>query len=156
LIARALSLSLLVFACGPAFAESDPIMGRWIYVPTASTYSNPAQALARASATYEPFGQDGLKFTSEIVRQDGSIVRRGWSAAFDGKDHEVTGDPAFDAVALRRVNRYSFMFIYKKAGRILSAQVRDVSPDLKTMTLIQLGVTASGSTTNNTVIFTRE
>ena len=105
---------------------------------------------------YEPAGENGLKFTSEIFRQDGSVVRRGWIATFDGKDHAVTGDPAFDVVALRRVNRHTFMFVYRKSGHIVSAQVRDVSPDLKTMTLIQLGVTASGVPTNNTVVFTRE
>jgi hypothetical protein len=131
-------------------------MGRWNFIPSASVYSDPAQALVRAIAVYEPSGDNGLKFTSEIFRQDGSVVRRGWTAKFDGKDHAVIGDPALDAVALRRVNRHTFMFIYKKSGRIVSAQVRDVAPDLRTMTLIQLGVTASGSTTNNTVVFTRE
>lgn len=137
-------------------SERDPIMGRWVFVPASSVYTDPGQALVRAVAIYEPLGDDGINFTSEIVRQDGSIIRRGWKATFDGKEHAVEGDPAFDAVALRRVNRQTFMFIYRKSGRIVSAQVRDVSPDLQTMTLYQLGTSPSGTPTSNTVVFTRE
>ena len=62
---------------------------------------------------------------------------------------------------MRRLHKFldeigaEILFVYKKDGRIVSAQVRDVTPDLKTMTLIQLGTTASGSVINNTVVFDR-
>ena len=58
-------------------------------------------------------------------------------------------------MAVRRINRNVFFFVYKKAGKIVSAQVRDVSLDGQKMTLTQLGVMTSGASANNIVIFER-
>ena len=156
--AQAVLSATVLFALigAAAAADPDPIMGKWVFSSTQSVYSDPAHALVRATAWYEPHGDNGMRFTSEIVRKDGSIIKRGWTANFDGKDYPVSGDDALDAVALRRVNRHTIVFVYKNGGKLVSAQVRDVSPDLRTMTLIQLGVTASGAATNNTVIFLKE
>lgn len=153
-IAAALIISASTVLSSSA-ADSDPVMGVWLYKPAQSQYSDAAQALERAFAKYEPDGNSGIRFSSEIHRKDGSVIRRTWTANTDGTDHPVEGDEAFDAVAVRRINTRAFFFLYKKAGRIVSAQVRDVSADGRTMTLTQLGVNASGATTNNVVIFER-
>ena len=154
--------ALLIIAgvfCGreaKAAETDDPIVGTWLLVPSQSVHSDAAQSLERAFARYEPADGGAIRFTSEIHRKDGAVIRRGWTAKPDGNDHAVSGDPGFDMIALRRVNRHTILFLYKKEGRILSAQVREVSADLKRMTLIQLGTSPSGTAINNTVIFDRE
>lgn len=153
---KTLAALLLVLAAGEAAADTDPIVGKWAYNPARSSYGDARQALARAYAWYEIDASGRLRFTSEIHRPDGQLVRRSWSAAFDGRDYAVAGDPGFDAVALRRINPHVILFIYKKDDRVLSAQVREVSPDRKTMTLTQLGVSADGRVLNNIVFFERQ
>lgn len=156
-------LSLLLFFAatfhsGHAYASEtdDPISGTWLLSPTLSTHSDQTQSLERAFARYESKENGAIRFTSEIHKKDGTIIRRGWTAMPDGNDHPVSGDPGFDTIALRRVNSHTILFLYKKEGRIISAQVREVSADLKSMTLIQLGIGTSGNPINNTVIFNRE
>ena len=156
LIKCAVGVLICIASAAAASDQHDPIMGTWIFRLSASAHSDPAQALDRATARYEPYADSGIRFTSEIYRKDGTVIRRSWTAAADGTDHAVVGDSAFDSVALRRVNRHAILFLYKKDGKIVSAQVRDVSPDLKSMTLTQLGITAAGAVMNNTVVFDRE
>ena len=122
---RSIAATLIISAStvlSASAADSDPVMGVWLYKPAQSQYSDAAQALERAFAKYEPDGNSGIRFSSEIHRKDGSVIRRTWTANTDGTDHPVEGDEAFDAVAVRRINTRAFFFLYKKAGRIVSAQ----------------------------------
>lgn len=151
----ALAVVLAAFFAG-ANAEVDPIVGKWAFDAARSSYGDARQALSRAYAWYEIDEAKRLRFSSEIHRPGAEVVRRSWTAGFDGNDYRVEGDPGFDAVALRRINSHVILFIYKKEGRVLSAQVREVSADRRTMTLTQLGVNAEGRVLNNTVFFVKE
>ncbi|MBI4445074.1 MAG: hypothetical protein HY645_04120 [Acidobacteria bacterium] len=149
------TILLVVFGFFPLQAEDDPLIGTWKFVPEKSHYSSgggPKAAIAR----YEPYGENGVKFTSEIEMGNGNIVKRGWIAYFDGKEHPVTGDPNYDSIAMRRINSHTILYMYKKAGNIMSAQVRYIHPDGKTQTMTHLGVSANGQPIDNTVVFERQ
>ena len=105
------------YGCDVKAAETDdPIVGTWLLVPSQSVHSDAAQSLERAFARYEPADGGAIRFTSEIHRKDGGVIRRGWTAKPDGNDHPVSGDPGFDMIALRRVNRHTILFLYKKGS----------------------------------------
>lgn len=97
--------------------------------------------------------QGGLKFTNDGVNSEGKPTHSEWSGKFDGKDNPVTGDPARDAAALKKIDDHAFEITNKKGGKVVGTIRAAFSRDGKTRTQTGPGTNAKGIKTNNTVVY---
>ncbi|MBI4444276.1 MAG: hypothetical protein HY645_00085 [Acidobacteria bacterium] len=124
-------------------ALEDPFEGSWEVDLVKSKFASGAPVKS-AISLYESLDGNRIRYTAQFVGVDGTVVTREFTAAFDGEDHAVSGDPEADAVALSRLEPRVIMGIYKKKGRVTYAFVRAVSADGKSMTARQMGTNSKG------------
>src|SRR2546423_721911 len=102
--AALLVMMLLVMCSGLSAADEDPLMGTWKLNPAKSKYDPgpPPKSLIRK---HEP-APDGIKVTSNAIRQDGKTTHFDFTAKFDGKYYPVSGEGNRDEMALKRIDAY--------------------------------------------------
>lgn len=158
-MSRWLFVAVVVLAVGvasPVFAQ-DAHVGTWKQNFEKSKI-DPAPTAPRAQSitrTYEKFG-DGLKATLVTVSADGKRTTATFSAHFDGKDYPYTGSAAIDAIALKRIDNYSFEATNKKAGKVVVTGTNVVSKDGKTLTWTSKGTNAQGQPTSGVAVFEKQ
>ncbi len=131
-------------------AQSDMSAGTWELNVAKSSSTTP---LAKSQTrTWEVSGQS-VKYTMKGVGADGKPMLVQYAAAYDGKDHPITGDASSDTIALTRVDERNFRFTQKKAGKVVSTGTRVVSPDGRTLTVSTTGTNAAGQPTKSTLVF---
>jgi len=83
------------------FEQDDPFTGTWRFNPERSTLSTPPPQswVQQIIAT-----SDEVHVQETIAGLDGSQTLVEVMARFDGSDYPVTGSPAADTIAYRRVN----------------------------------------------------
>jgi len=59
-----------------------------------------------------------------------------YTAKFDGSDYPVKGEYSYDAVSLKKINSHSFEETDKRNGTVVDVSTTTVSPDGKTMTVV--------------------
>ncbi|HVN92763.1 MAG TPA: hypothetical protein VMT38_03655 [Terracidiphilus sp.] len=59
-----------------------------------------------------------------------------YTAKFDGNDYPYRGAYAYDAVSLKKINDHSFEELDKRAGAVIDDSTLTVSPNGKTMTVV--------------------
>jgi hypothetical protein len=107
-------LGLPIIAPQSAFAQSDPLIGTWKLNLAKSTYS-PGQPPRSDTVTFEAV-EGGLRSTVETIDAQGNSSKRVSIEFDDGNFHQVTGVPAVDAHATKRVNESTWWVIRTKAG----------------------------------------
>jgi len=126
--------------------QEDPFTGAWRFNPQRSTLSTPPPQSWVQQIIATP---DEVHVQETIVRSDGSQTVVEVMANFDGADYPVTGSPAADTIAYRRVSSNSISGTGRKNGVITLMETVTVAPESNTLTLsysIHSGahVTASG------------
>jgi len=87
---------------------------------------------------------------------DGKPVHSEWKGRFNGKDFEVTGDPAADMRAYTKVNDQTLNMTTKKGGKVVSQGKIVVAADGKSRVVTTSGVTAKGKKFTNTAVYDKE
>jgi hypothetical protein len=77
-------------------------------------------------------------------------------ANYSGKDSPVKGERDFDAVALRRIDRFTTFVINKKNGEVVRLLRRTVSKDGKTLTSAMVGITVTGQAIHNVTVYDKQ
>jgi hypothetical protein len=117
-----LKLTLLGLFAAIELNAADPRMGSWTLVSAQSTL-NPTNKLSVIP----------LKDTVHVVMSGETHID--FTAKMDGHETSVQGNPAFDRVELRRIDKFQAEAKEKKDG-VLVATVRDkLSPDAKELTI---------------------
>lgn len=157
---RWLFLAVVVLALGVAptvLAQTDPHIGTWKLNPAQSKSTppptNPPQSVMR---TYEPFEGNGIKATFVTVSADGKRTTSTYSAHFDGKDYPYTGTTNLTAIALKKVDAYSWAATNKGAGKSVTTGTNTVSKDGKTLTYAFKGTNAQGEPVGGVQVFERQ
>jgi hypothetical protein len=149
---------MLIFAalafCLTAVAAEDPSVGTWKLNPSESKFSSgpPPQSIV---LRIEPFGDNGLKITTETIDAQGKRSVSTFNGNFDSKDSPVSGDPTADSASLKRDDANTTETQNKKSGRITSFFKRIVSRDKKKMTVTKTENDAEGATVVDLEIFDR-
>ena len=65
---------------------------------------------------------------------EGNPISATFIAVFDGMPHRVTGVPHFDAQSVTRVDAYTLIRSFMKAGKLVMVETNVVSPDGKMLT----------------------
>ncbi len=133
--------ALVIVASTAAFAQAtNPLVGTW-KLNAAKSKGSPYKG---GGTKVEAVG-DGVKFTVELVAQDGKEVQWGFTAKYDGQDVKMTGsNPYGDTIALTRVDARTTRMSIKQAGKPTVSQVITVSEDGKTRTTTTKGVDVKG------------
>ena len=142
---------VLCFAVSGAFA-ADVFSGTWKLNLAKSKY-DPGPPPKGPNTTKIEAIKGGLKFTVDGVNAEGKPTHFEWSAQFDGKDNPVKGDPNRDAVALKKIDDYTFELTNKKDGKVTTVIRSVFSRDGKTRTNTTTGTNVKGVKVNNVTVF---
>ena len=134
-----------------ALAQADPFLGTWKLDLAKSTYS-PGPAPKSLTVTYSKAGPE-TKVVVDGVGGDGSKTHWEYTAAVDGKDYKMTGNPDGDTVSLKQINPRTVDVTYKRAGKPMLVNRRTLSADGKTLTVTTTGTNAKGETVKNVQVF---
>jgi len=148
-----LTLAALFAAVVVCFAAEDVNMGTWKLNETKSKIS-PGTA-KNTTVVYAAAG-DSVKITVDGVDADGKPAHNEWTGKFDGKDYAVTGDPASDMRAYRRVNGHTLALTVKKGGKVTVTGRIVVSADGKSRTVTNRGTDAKGKKISSTAVYDKE
>jgi len=148
--ASLVAVGLVIALAGTAFAQNDPSLGKWKLNLAKSKY-DPGPAPKSETRVYEAWENDGVKVTLNRVEADGKSVTFGYSAHYDGKDYEYTGSPAYDTIALKRVDATTTESTLKKGGKVVLTQKGVASADGKTRT-----VTTVTGANHNVAVFDKQ
>jgi hypothetical protein len=154
LVLTVLASAGLMALGGVAFA-ADASFGTWKLNVAKSTYS-PGPASKSQIAKVEPWGEDGVKYSSDLVGADGKPAHMEFQAKFDGKDYPFTGNPDADVIALKRIDGNTIESVSKLKGKVTLTVRGVVSSDGKTRTLTQTGHNAQGAEVKNVLVFERQ
>jgi hypothetical protein len=132
---------LVIATASPASAQfaatkqdeaPDALLGTWKLNVAKSKYS-PGPAMRGETRVYTR-GAEGVTGVVSRTYGDGEMERYEYIANFGG-EYMVTGNPAYDAVKLRRVDELASEAILSHAGMIYGVARRVISADGKSMTI---------------------
>jgi predicted nucleic acid-binding Zn ribbon protein len=150
-----LLLALVVTAAvSPSAAQTASVMpGQWTLDVGRSTYSpGPTPRSQHAVLTAIP---NGIRTVADRVEADGRMVHFEWSGTFDGKDRPVAGDPARDAVSVKKIDDYTLEVTNKKGGTVTTVLHSEYAKDGKSRVETITGVDARGRTIRNVTYWTK-
>jgi hypothetical protein len=139
---RLFSIAILVgLVTGTVLAQADnPLVGTW----KLNAAKSKGIAFKSGTTKVEAAGA-GVKFTVDLMGNDGTAAHWSFTANYDGKDVAVTGNSPFgDTVALTRVDERTTRINVKLAGKPSVTQTIAVSADGRTRTTTTKGTNAKG------------
>jgi hypothetical protein len=145
--------SVALFAQAPKAAKS-PFFATWKLNPAKSTYS-PGPAPKGQTAKLEPV-VGGMKVIADRLEADGKTTHFEWTAKFDGKDYPVKGDPARDAVSVKKIDDYNLEITNKKAGKVTTIIKAVYAKDGKSRTETFTGTDIQGRKINNVTVWDKQ
>lgn len=151
---RVILLALAVlFACSTVCLADNPHMGAWKLNEAKSKFG--PGATKNNTVVYEAAG-DSIKVTVDGVDGAGNAIHSEWTGKFDGKFYAVTGDPASDLRAYRRINNHTMALTGKKDGKINLTGRITVSANGRTRTVTTSGTNAKGKRVSNRAVYDKE
>jgi hypothetical protein len=152
----------LGFAGSVACLAKEAILGTWKLNEADSRWSPGAPK--NQTVVYKAARGD-IKVTVDGTDADGKPIHSEWSGKFDGKDYPVTGDPASDTRAYKRMdnasncdklNFCSVEFTGKKDGKVTMTGYIVVSPDGRSRTATVSGTDPNGNTIDTTATYDKQ
>jgi hypothetical protein len=147
-----LTLAALFAGVVVCFA-ADVNMGTW-KLNEAKSKISPGTAI-NTTVVYAAAG-DSVKITVDGVDADGKPAHNEWTGKFDGKEYPVTGDPASDMRAYKRVNDRTLALTIKKGGKVTMTVRVVVAADGKSRTVTASGTDAKGKKISSTMVYDKQ
>ncbi len=134
--------SILVPQPLSAARQADPHTGTWVLNTAKSKYT--AGPMPKEQTSVYTVEGDTLTVSTKGTSPDGKPLSTDFTAAFDGKDYPVKGNPDWDAVSAKRVDSHTIEFTRKRGGKVVQTSRSVVSKDGRTRTITTSGVNAQG------------
>ncbi|MDE2250326.1 MAG: hypothetical protein KGL25_02830 [Gammaproteobacteria bacterium] len=147
-----MTLLSTLFLGANAFA-ADAVAGSWKLNAAMSKFSGPA---AKSITRVYKETAEGTSLEQKTVGADGKEMSMHVTIKYDGKDHQVTGNPDADAVAGKLLDAHTAHFTMKRGGKEVGTVHRVVSADGKTLTANNIGTHADGKPYDDTLVFDRQ
>ena len=108
----------------PAIAAfgADNSLGTWKLNVEKSKYAPAPMPLKSLTVTREA-ADGGVKVTNTGEQADGTAINSSYTAKYDGKDVQVTGNSPYDTIAIKQVNANTLTDARKKTGGPYQATV---------------------------------
>ena len=132
---------------------ADNSLGTW-KLNTETSKFTPGPSPVKSLTVAREASDGGVKIIVTGERADGTPINGGYSAKYDGKDVQVTGNTPYDTIAVKQLNSNTLSDERKKTGGPYRATGRTViSKDGKTMTTTTKGTNADGKAFTNVMVF---
>jgi hypothetical protein len=138
-----------------AQGAKDPVVGKWILDPVASTFSGAVPD--KRVMTFEAVGADAIRQMVDTTNANGATDRSEFTAKFDGKDVPITNS-VLDFVSVKRISPTKVERSGKRRASkdtIVETQTREISADGKTLTITTTGMVFDGNEYGSTQVFKR-
>jgi hypothetical protein len=152
-----LALSFTVFMSSLAVSQTtrEPLVGVW-KLNVAKSKFDPGPPRRSETVTIEPYGENGLKTTADVIDAQGKNFVIVSAGLVDGKEFPVKGDANADTYAMTRIDANTIDRTSRKAGKETIVLRRSVSKDGKIQTVTTRGTTVDGRPLKNILIFERQ
>ena len=135
---------------------ADNTIGTWKLNVEKSKYSPAPMPVKSLNVTREA-SDGGVKVTTTGEQADGTPINASYTAKYDGKDVQVTGNAPYDTISIKQVNANTLTDERKKTGGPYHATSRLVVSDGgKTMTTTTKGVNTAGKKFTSTFVFDKQ
>ncbi len=142
---------LAALVAAPAFA-ADPIVGTWTLNTAKSKFTSGGEYKSGTRTYTEANGTYTLE--QKLTGADGK--EQSMSVTYkNGEDNKMSGG-ALDAIHAKKVNAHTWNFELKKDGKTVGHVHRVVSKDGKTLTVHNTGMSPSGKSGDETLVFDRQ
>jgi hypothetical protein len=139
-----------------AAVAADNSIGTWKLNVEKSKYT-PAPMPVKSLTVMREASDGGVKQTTTGERPDGTAINASYTAKYDAKDVQVTGNAPYDTIAIKQMNANTFTDERKKAGGPYKATGRTVISDGgKTMTTTAKGTNADGKAFTQIYVFDKQ
>ena len=152
-----LSKAFLAFAITTVVTfAADNTIGTWKLNVEKSKYSPAPMPVKSLNVTREA-SDGGVKVTTTGEQADGTAINASYTAKYDGKDVQVTGNAPYDTISIKQVNANTLTDARKKTGGPYHATSRMVvSKGGKTMTTTTKGANTAGKNFTSTFVFDKQ
>jgi hypothetical protein len=155
LIAAVLAIAAAAGGASDAIAAgADPVVGTWQLNVSKSTFTA-GQAIKSQTRTYSHSGGT-VSLDMKTAGADGKESTTHTTYQFNSKDAPVTGNPDYDTLSPKRVDRNTAKFTLKRAGKVVGTTSRTVSKDGATLTSKTKITTATGEKSENVLVFDKQ
>ncbi len=137
-----------------AAADTDPVVGTWQLNAAKSTFKS-GPAIKSQTRTYTKSG-DEITLEMKTVGADGKESTSHTTYKLNGKSFPVSGNPDYDNLVGKQINRHTAHFTLKKGDKVVGTTTRKVSPDGKTLTSTSHQTSASGEKSENVLILDKQ
>ena len=146
---------VLVMLLGFVTPADDPFAGTWILNLSKSSIPPPFPA-AKSQIVHLTINGSDLVTTEEVLTDSDETLTIHAKAKFDGKDYPMTGTPAVDTIAYRRVDRNTIKGVGKKDGKVVIQETAVLSPDGNSITGTYLMTDDTGKQVTAIAVFERK
>jgi hypothetical protein len=135
---------------------ADNSVGTWKLNVEKSKYTPAPMPVKNLSVTREA-SEGGVKVTTTGELADGTPINATYTAKYDGKDVQVTGNAPYSTIAIKQVDDNTLTDERKKTGSPYHATSRIViSNGGKTLTATTEGTNADGKEFTSTFVFDKQ
>jgi hypothetical protein len=135
---------------------ADNTIGTWKLNVEKSKYSPAPMPVKSLNVTREA-SDGGVKVTTTGEQADGTAINYSYTAKYDGKDIQVTGNGPYDTISIKQVDANTLTGQRKKTGGPYHATSRlVVSNGGKTMTTTTKGTNTAGKAFTSTFVFDKQ
>jgi hypothetical protein len=135
---------------------ADNSIGTWKLNVEKSKYT-PAPMPVKSLTVTREASDGGAKVTITGEQADGTQINSTYTAKYDGKDVQITGNSPYDTIAIKQVNANTLTDERKKTGGSYRGTSRLViSGGGKTMTTTTKGTNAAGVAFTSVFVFDKQ
>ncbi|MEP7272352.1 MAG: hypothetical protein ABI882_12680 [Acidobacteriota bacterium] len=143
---------LITLLVSPAFAQTT---GTWRMNPDKSTGNDEAPLPRSLLIRCEPH-PDGEAATIWRITEDGRSETVSMILRYDGRDHPHLLEEGFDAVSARKRENGDIEVAYKRDGKVVSRQIRRLTPDGQQMTIHLQFLSKTGTWLKGVMVFEKQ
>ena len=149
------AFTVLTLTAAVALA-ADNTIGTWKLNAEKSKYAGAPMPVKSLTLIREA-SDGGVKQTTTGEQTDGTAIKAGYTAKYDGKDVQVTGNSPYDTIAIKQVNANTLTDTRKKTdGKYQATSRIVVSNGGKTMTATTTGVNADGKEFTGVFVYDKQ
>ena len=135
---------------------ADNTIGTWKLNLGKSKYTGAPMPVKSLTITREA-ADGGVKVTVTGEQADGTAINSSYTAKYDGKEVQVSGNSPYDTIAIKQVNANTLTDERKKTGGPYKATGRTaISGGGKTMTTTTKGTNGQGKEFTSTFVFDKQ
>jgi len=148
-------IAILVLAQATvAMAADDPFVGTW-KLNAEKTNFPPGQEMKSYVIKWEKNGI-GYRNVIDMTGATDVAFHVEFAGQEEGVDYPITGNPIANTISFKKIDANTVGATLKRTGTVVARLQNSVSADGKTLTIIQIIISATGGETASTLVFDKQ